>query len=362
MSSKINATQLLEATISLNASDLHIVTGAKPHVRINTVIRPLEEYPVLGVDDVEYFLSQILDQQQREIFEVNKELDFSVALGAKARFRVNIFYQRGYPSIALRHIPMTVPSFKDLNLPDFVIGFCDIRHGLILVVGPTGQGKSTTIASMIDRINESRSEHIVTIEDPIEYVFANKKSLIEQREMFLDTHSWDVALKSILRQDPNVVLIGEMRDTETISTALQIAETGHLVFATLHTNSASQTIERIISSFPVEKQSEVRMQLSQVIEVVLSQRLLISEAKGMVPAVEIMVGSDAVRNIIRDGKAHLLDNVISTSSYLGMVSLERNLAELVSKNMVTLQEALKYASNPDELKRLLNPKYMQKEK
>ncbi|NMB69933.1 PilT/PilU family type 4a pilus ATPase, partial [candidate division WWE3 bacterium] len=271
---KLNATEILEKTLSLKASDLHLMVGAKPAVRINTALSTLEEFPILMVDDIELVLSQILDQDQRQILEVNKELDFSVSLGNKARFRVNAFYQKGYPSVALRLIPTVIPSLAELNLPDVISQLCELRQGLVLVVGPTGQGKSTTIASMIDRINSTRAEHIVTIEDPIEYVFTNKMSIIEQREMYLDTHSWDIALRSALRQDPNIVFVGEMRDMETISAALQISETGHLVFATLHTNSASQTVERIIASFPESKRSEVRVQLAQVIEVVLSQRLL----------------------------------------------------------------------------------------
>jgi len=353
---KLNATEILEKTLTLKASDLHLMVGAKPAVRINTALRVLDDLPILMVDDIELILSQILDQDQRQILEVNKELDFSVSLGNKARFRVNAFYQKGYPSVALRLIPTVIPTLAELNLPDVIGQLCELRQGLVLVVGPTGQGKSTTIASMIDRINSTRPEHIVTIEDPIEYVFTNKMSIIEQREMYLDTHSWDVALRSALRQDPNIVLVGEMRDMETISAALQISETGHLVFATLHTNSASQTVERIISSFPESKRSEVRVQLAQVIEVVLSQRLLPSDKKGMVPAIEIMLGSDAVKNIIREGKTFLLDNVINTNSQIGMVSLERSLAMLVMRGDVPFELALKYTQKPDELKRLINIK------
>jgi len=353
---KLNASQILEKTISLGASDLHMAVAYKPFVRVNTRLSVLEEYDLLSIDELEYFLSQILDQDQRQIFEVNKELDFSIALGTKARFRVNAFYQKGYPSAALRVIPMSIPTLEALNLPPVLATLCELKQGLVLVVGPTSQGKSTTIAAMIDRINETRAEHIITIEDPVEYIFMNKKSLVEQREMYLDTHSWDVALKSILRQDPNVVLIGEMRDIETISAGLQISETGHLVFATLHTNSASQTIERIIASFPETKRAEVRIQLAQVLEVVISQRLLQSEQKGAIPAVEIMLASDAVRNVIREGKTHMLDNVINTSTQLGMISLERSLYSLVNDGLVTFNEALKYATKPDELKRLMKMK------
>ena len=253
----------------------------------------------------------------------------------------------------MRHIPLIIPSFDSLNLPQNLVSITDIHQGLVLVVGPTGQGKSTTIASMIDRINEQRAEHIITIEDPIEYVFTNKKSLVEQREMYLDTNSWDGALKSILRQDPNVVLIGELRDSETMVAALQIAETGHLVFATLHTNSAAQTVERIISSFGNEKQVEIRTQLAQVTEIVISQRLLPSLQGGIVPAVEIMLGTDAIKSMIRDNKTHMIDNAISTGFQLGMTTLERSLAQLISEGKVDYEIALKYTNHPEELKRML---------
>lgn len=350
---KINSAQILEKVVSLNASDLHVVVGTTPFVRVNTKLTPLDEFGVLSDTDVESFLTQLIDQQQREILEINKELDFSVSLGTSARFRVNAFYQRGYLSIALRHIPLKIPSFHDLNLPDYLLNICNLKQGLVLVVGPTGQGKSTTLASLIDRINETRAEHILTVEDPIEYVFTNKKSLVEQREMYLDTHTWEAALKSVLRQDPNVVLIGEMRDTDTTSAALQIAETGHLVFGTLHTNSAAQTIERIISSFTAEKQAEVRVQLAQVLEVVVSQRLLPSATKGVIPALEVMLGTDAVKALIRENKTHMIDNVINTSGQVGMISLEKALAQLVASGEVEFADASVYTPKPEDLKRFM---------
>lgn len=352
--SKFSATQLLEKVIDLKASDLHLSVGAEPHVRVNTVLKQLEGYEPLSTDDIEYILSQVLDTRQREILDVNKELDFSIALGQKARFRVNAYFQKGYPAIAFRYIPIEIPSFKSLNLPEGLTNLCNIKQGLILVVGPAGHGKSTTIAAMLDRINETRAEHIITIEDPIEYIFADKKSLVEQREMYLDTHSWEVALKSVLRQDPNIVFVGEVRDSETIKTVLQIAETGHLVFTTLHTNSAAQTIDRIISSFPSEKQSEIRAQLSQVLEVVISERLLPSQELGVVPAFEIMVETDAVSNLIREGKAHMIDNVISTSAQLGMISLEKSMAELIKDGKIAFEDAVKFTERPNELKRLVD--------
>jgi twitching motility protein PilT len=350
---KIDATKLLERVVAQNASDLHLSVGAPPYIRINMQLSPLGDFGSLSIEDVEYFLSQVLDEEQKSIFNLNKELDFSIALGNKARFRVNSFYQRGYPSVALRLIPMVIPTLPSLHLPDILVKVCDLKQGLILVVGPTGHGKSTTIASMIDKINESRAEHVVTIEDPIEYVFTNKQSLIDQREMTIDTHSWEASLKAVLRQDPNIVLIGEMRDIDTMQAALQVSETGHLVFATLHTNSAAQTIERIVNSFPENSRPQIRLQLAQVLEVIVSQRLMSSKELGMAPAVEIMIANDAIRNLIREGKTHMIDNTISTSLEMGMVTLERSLAVLVEKGWVELTEAIKYANRPDELRRLL---------
>ncbi|MBW6441797.1 PilT/PilU family type 4a pilus ATPase [Patescibacteria group bacterium] len=353
---KINATQLLEKVVDLDASDLHISMGSKPHVRINTVLKPLEDYPEMSVDDIEYLMSQLLDAKQRELLEINKELDFSIALGDKARFRVNAFFQRGYPSLSLRYITIAIPTFEELHLPPIIESVCKLRQGLVMVVGPAGQGKSTTIASMIESINKSRAEHVITIEDPIEYIFFNKLSLIEQREMYLDSHSWDVALRSVLRQDPNIVFIGEMRDSDTIRSALQIAETGHLVFTTLHTNSASQTVDRIISSFEAEKQNEIKSQLSQVIEVIISQRLIPSAKEGSIPACEIMIKSDAISNLIREGKAHMIDNVINTSAQYGMISIEKSMVGLISSGAITVEDAMKYSTRPADLKRLLEKK------
>ena len=350
MPTKLEVSKLLEKVIESNASDLLISVGNNPIIRVNTNLSPLTEYDVLTSTDVEYFLSQILQADQKDILDVNKEIDFSVALGNKARFRVNAFYQRGYPSVALRAIPMVVPSIETLSLPDAVKQLSNLKQGLVLVVGPTGHGKSTTIASMIEYINTTRAEHIVTIEDPIEYIFTNKKSLIEQREMYLDTHSWDVALKSVLRQDPNIVMVGEMRDAQTMSAVLQISETGHLVFATLHTNSAAQTIERVIVAFPESKQTQVRQQLAQTIEAIVSQRLLPSTQGGLTPAIEILLATDAIRNLIREGKTHMIDNTIMTGAGIGMKTLEHSLAELVINNLVTLEDAMKYSLRPDSLR------------
>lgn len=353
---KINATQILEKVVDMDASDLHVSVGAKPHIRINTVLKPLDEYPVMTPDDVEFLISQLLDTKQRELLDINKELDFSIALGQKARFRVNAFFQKGYPSVSLRYITIDIPTFEELHLPPIIGSVCNLKQGLVIVVGPAGQGKSTTIASMIESINKTRAEHIITIEDPIEYVFFNKLSLIEQREMYLDSHSWDVALKSVLRQDPNIVFIGEMRDSDTIRSAMQIAETGHLVFTTLHTNSAAQTIDRIISSFEAEKQNEIKSQLSQVVEVIISQRLIPSAKMGSIPACEIMIKNDAISNLIREGKAHMIDNVINTSAQYGMVSIEKSIANLILSGAVSLEDGLKYSTRPADVKRLVDKK------
>ena len=337
----------------MQASDLHVSIGSPPIVRINTALTTFTDVDPFTIEDVEYIISQLLNQQQKDILDVNKEIDLSVALSNKARFRVNVFYQRGYPALALRFIPLRVPTIEELHLPPVLESLCDLKQGLVLITGPTGHGKSTTLAAMIERINQTRAEHILTIEDPIEYVFQNKLSLIAQREMHLDTHSWAVALKSVLRQDPNIVMVGEMRDYETVSAALSIAETGHLVFASLHTNSASQTVDRIIDSFPEEQHQQVRIQFSQSLEAILSLRLIPSAAKGVVPAVEILLANSAVRSLIREGKSHQIDNVISTSGNLGMVSLEKSIAELVTANDVDLKEAVRYSSKPDELRRYL---------
>lgn len=349
----VNISQLLEKVLILNASDLHLSVGVSPAVRINRILSYLTDFSPMSIEDIEYVLTQILSKDQKDLLDVNREIDFSVALGNKARFRVNAFYQKGYPSIAMRYLPMIVPTIEDLGLPPIFASLAELDNGLVLVTGPTGMGKSTAIAAIIERINQTRADHIITIEDPIEHIFTNKKSLIEQREMYLDTHSWDISLKSVLRQDPDVVVIGEMRDYETISSAITIAETGHLVISTLHTNSAAQTIDRIVDSFPEEKQKQVRVQLSQILEAVISMRLLPSPSKGVVPAVEILIGNSAVRSMIREGKTHQIDNVIATSSNFGMTSLETSLAELVSKGDIEVSDALRVASRPEELRRLL---------
>ena len=281
----------------------------------------------------------------------NKELDFSFALGEVARFRVNAFYQKGYLSAALRLIPNRIPTLEELHLPSTFGNLTKLRQGLILVAGPTGHGKSTTIASLINKINEEKGVHVVTVEDPIEYVYPSRKALIAQREMHLDTHSWEISLRSVLREDPDVVLIGEMRDYETIESVLTIAETGHLVFATLHTNSAAQTLDRVVGVFPESQQEQVRMQLSNILEAVLSLRLIPAAQAGRYPAIEVLLATPAVRNVIREGKTHLIDNIIQTSANVGMSTLESSLAGLIKSNKISLETALSYSLRPQDLMR-----------
>lgn len=350
---KINASLLLERCLSLNASSMHLSVGNPPVVRIHTKISRLTDMDILSVEDVELFISQTLSKEQKDAFELSKEMDFSIALGNKARFRVNVYYQKGYPAVSLRLIPMVIPHLEDLHLPSILKNIADLKQGFVLVVGPTDHGKSTTLASMLQYITETRSEHIITIEDPIEFVIPSNKSLVEQREMYLDTLSWANALRAILRQDPNIIMIGEMRDQETIEAAMNIAETGHLVLSTLHTNSASQSIERIVSSFPKEKQSYIRSQFADVLEAIISMRLIPSQQMGVVPAVEVLLNNYAVKNLIREGKSYRVDDIILTSAEQGMISLNSSLKILYDKQLISSDDAFRYSLNPEELRRII---------
>lgn len=347
--------ELLAETYKRNASDLHLIVGTAPTLRIDGELYSLKDKPVLTPQDQERLIFSILTPEQKELFLANKELDFSFAT-PQARFRVNIYFQQGAMAAAFRLIPLKIRTVDELNLPPIAHTFGTLRQGFILVTGPTGHGKSTTLASIINEVNQTRASHIVTIEDPVEYVYPPGKSIISQREMHLDTHSWDVALRSCLREDPDVVLVGEMRDYETIAAALTIAETGHLVFATLHTNSAAQTVDRIVDVFPEHAKSQVRMQLAATLEGILSQRLLPAIEGGRVPACEILVANAAVRTTIREGKTHLIDNIIQTSAELGMISLEGSLARLVKTGKITTNIAESFALRPEELGRLLHGK------
>jgi len=344
--------ELLDQVISMNASDLHLTVGYPPFYRVDGKLIQRGAIPVSS-EQMEKLLSPILGQRNREQLEINKEVDFSYAYGKDARFRVNVFNQRGTLAAALRLIPTKIPTLEELHMPKILEDLTTIPQGLVLLVGPTGSGKSTTLASMLSLINQRDAKHIVTIEDPIEYVHLPFKSIIDQREVGQDTHSWDIALRSVLRQDPNVVLVGEMRDYETIAAALTVAETGHLVFATLHTNSASQSIDRIIHVFPAEQQAQIRIMLANTITAVVSQRLIPTIGGGRRAAMEVLIGTPAVSNLIREGKEHMIDNTIQTGADVGMFSLESSLVALIREGKITQQEAEAHSTKPEEIIRLM---------
>lgn len=350
--------ELLPLTIKNKASDLHLLVGLPPTFRIDGSLRYLTTYPALKGEDIESMLYSLLTPEQKELLLTNKELDFSFGFNGKTpqesgRFRVNAYYQRGYLSAAFRFLAPGVKSVEDLGLPKICHQFAALKQGMVLVTGPTGHGKSSTLASIINEINVNKAYHILTIEDPIEFVYPKGNSIISQREMGTDTHSWAMALRSSLREDPDVVLIGEMRDPETMQAAITLAETGHLVFSTLHTNSAAQSIDRIIDSFPSDQRPQVRIQLAAVLKGIVSQRLLPKIGGGRVVATEILLGTAAVASNIRDGKSHLIDSVIQTSKELGMSTIDESLASLVKEGIVTLDDAKAYALREGELLRLI---------
>lgn len=344
---------LLKYVVDTKSSDLHLLVGVPPMVRTHGVLTPVKGTVPLTDEVLRSLVFDVMSPAQKERFLRELELDFSAAIPGMARFRVNTYFQKVTAAAAFRLIPEKVPSIDELRLPPICHNFARVRQGFILVVGPTGQGKSSTLAAIIDEINRSRAEHIVTVEDPIEFVYSPVKSIISQRELGEDTITWEAALKSVLRQDPNVVLVGEMRDPETMKMAITIAETGHLVFATLHTNSAAQTIDRIIDSFPEGQQNQIRTQLSATLEAVFSQRLVPSVDGKQAVACEALIATPAVRNTIREGKIHQMDNIIQTSADVGMFLLESSLANLVSAGVVDSKVALDYAMRPSVLNRLL---------
>lgn len=345
--------ELMKKAFEVGASDLHIVAGAPPLFRIHGELKPVEGEAVLDGNATQTLIFGILRPEQKEILMRTKELDFSTVLTGVGRFRANAYWQKQSVALDLRTIHETIPSVEALHLPPICHTFATLKQGFILITGPTGQGKTTTMASILEEINQNRASHIVTIEDPIEYVFTNKKSVFSQRELGTDTMSWAAALKSALREDPDVVLVGEMRDPDTISAALTVAETGHLVFSTLHTNNAAQTIDRVVDSFPEEQQSQVRLQMASVLEAVVSLRLIPAKEGGRVPAAEILVATPAVRTLIREAKTHQIDSVIQTSSEVGMQSLEASLAAWVNQGVVTLEIAREFSLRPAELMRLI---------
>ncbi|MCL5970501.1 MAG: PilT/PilU family type 4a pilus ATPase [Patescibacteria group bacterium] len=342
--------ELFELTTRREASDLHLVVGYQPAIRVDGSLKVVAETEVLTTEAIEQMVFSVLSPEQKDIFLANRELDFSLPTRA-SYFRVNVYYQRGSIALSARLIPSKIRTIEELNLPKLCHNFAKLRQGFILVTGPTGHGKSTTLAAIINEINQSRQAHIITIEDPIEYIYPKAMGIVSQREMRQDTHSWEMALRSALREDIDVVLIGEMRDYETVASALTIAETGHLVFATLHTNSAAQTVDRIVDVFPANQQQQIRLQLAANLEVILSQRLIPEITGGRLPAMEVLLGTSAVKNTIREGKTHLIDNIIQTSKDIGMETLEGSLGMLVKSGKVSLETAVNYALKPDELYR-----------
>ena len=352
--------KLLNTAVSEGASDLHLTVGAPPTLRIAGELSPILEASPLSAEEIRNLVFSLVSEEQRDHLLVNKELDFSFSLAAgeartgnESRFRVNAYYTKGNLAAAFRRIPLTVPRIEELHLPQILYQFAQQQQGFILVTGPAGCGKSTTIASMLDEICRTRAVHILTIEDPIEYLFSHDKALIDQREVGSDTNSWSIALRSVLREDPDVVFVGEMRDAETISSAVTIAETGHLVFATLHTNSAAQSMDRIIDVFPEAQQGQIAAQLAATLEAVVSQRLLPAIGGGLVPACEILLSTPAVKNMIREGNTHQIDNVITTSFEQGMVTLERALVRLVKEGRVEIDVARRFTLKPEEFERLM---------
>lgn len=345
--------ELLAATAKENASDLHIAVGRRPTLRIDGTLVPFAKEDIVTPEGAEGLIGALLTAKQKEQLERDRQVDFAYSFEDKARFRVNAYYQRGYLAAALRHIQSRIRTIDELSLPPILHDFAKLSQGFILVVGPAGHGKSTTLAAILDEINHSRGDHIITIEDPIEYLFTQDRGIISQREVGSDTATFDDGLRTLLRQDPDVVMIGEMRDHRSISTALTAAETGHLVFSTLHTNSASQTIDRIIDSFPAEQQGQVISQLSATLVAIVSQRLVPRIEGGRIPVTEIMLVNSAIRNLIREKKIYQIDLVIETSLQEGMITLNRSMANLVKAKQISLENAELYSMNPSELRILL---------
>ncbi len=348
----IRIENLLEECVRTKASDLHIQVGLPPILRIDGALQPVSGYNALDESAVEKLVFATLEEDQKQILIKDKEFDYSFSFGDLGRFRVNAFHEKGNLAAAFRLIPNQIQTIADLGMPPVVTSFADFPRGLVLVTGPTGSGKSTTLAALVDKINSEKSSHIITIEDPIEFTHKSKRSVVVQREVHYDTYSFSAALRSALREDPDVVLIGEMRDLETISAAITIAETGHLVFATLHTNSASQSIDRMIDVFPPHQQPQVRSQLSNILMAICAQRLVPAIGGGRVVAAEILVANPAVRSVIREGKTHQLDTIIQTGADQGMQTMDRTLVKLVQTGVITHDAAREYAVDLAEFERL----------
>jgi twitching motility protein PilT len=354
--SGVSIPELLDIVMERDASDLHLTVGSPPVVRVHGDLVPLTQYPPLTSQAVQAMIYAILPQRKREKLEEDLELDMSYAVPGKSRFRVNVYFQRDSLGAAFRLIPMSIRKATDLGLPSVVEEFARLPRGLVLVTGPTGSGKSTTLAALVDVVNQERACHIMTVEDPIEYLHRHKRSIVNQREVGSDTHGFAQALKHVLRQDPDVILVGEMRDLETIGTAITAAETGHLVFATLHTQDAPQSIDRVIDVFPAHQQQQVRVQLSTTLQGVATQQLLqTADGKGRVVASEVLVATAAVRNLIREGKTHQIYSVMQAGGRFGMQTMDASLAGLVRAGKVSAELALDRCHDPEELTRLVGP-------
>jgi twitching motility protein PilT len=352
-----NIDELLGQCLELNASDLHLAAGAAPTVRINGTLRPLEGYGILNGAMIERLVFGILNERKIEAFTREMELDTSYSIPGKSRFRMNVFRQRGAIGAVLRTIPFDIPSFDSLHLPAVIRTFAELPRGLVLVTGPTGSGKSTTLASLLDIINRTKPVHILSCEDPIEFLYDHKMAIVNQREVGEDTNSFASALKRALREDPDVILVGEMRDLETIHMALTAAETGHLVFATLHTQSAPQTVDRIVDVFPPDQQGQIRVMLATTLQAVVTQQLLpTADGRGRAAAAEILIATPAVRNLIRERKGYQLASQMQSGAKYGMVTMDQNLAELVKSHRITLDAALERAASTDDLRGLLGMK------
>lgn len=333
-----------------NASDLHLSVGRHPTLRVSGQLVPLSKIPILTAEHTKGLAESMMEANVFAEFLNNHERDFSYSFKDKMRFRVNVYFQKGYVGVAMRLIPVRIKTLVELNIPNVLLDFTKKEQGFFLCVGPTGHGKSTTLAGMIDVINHTRAAQIVTIEDPIEYIFTPDRSMVDQREVGSDTADFGVALRSMFRQDVDVAMIGEMRDHETMATAVTAAETGHLVFSSLHTNNAAQTVDRIIDSFPGAQQGQIRSQLANTLIGVFSQRLIPRISGGLIPAYELLISNPAIRNLIRENKAHELDLVIETNSENGMISFNRSLMDLVRRGEVTMENALTFSLNPQELR------------
>lgn len=340
--------EVLEMAVANKASDIHFSASMNPKIRVNGELIDVTNFEAVSPEVMTEMIMSILSEDQKKMVQTEREYDFSLTSDS-ARFRVNMFYKMNEISCSLRVVPSKIPDFKQLNLPAIFSDFAELKQGFVLITGPTGHGKSTTVASTLNEINHVRSAHIVTVEDPVEYIIEPERSIISQREIGFDTLSFERALRSVLREDPNVVFIGEMRDLETVSSALTIAETGHLVFSTLHTNSAAQTVDRIVDVFPEGSKEQIRVQLASVVSAIVSQRLLPARDGGRIPVFEVMTATPAVKNAIREGKAYMLDNIIQTSADVGMVGLETSLARLVRQGLVTEEVAMSYSLRPEEL-------------